>query len=503
MPDCPPEQTLLDFLDGKLGPERAAELQRHLDGCAACRARLNARAPGERATLDDGARDDLPAPDPAHRTQPLTQLPDHGAASAAVAKVVASVLPLVPADRYEMRDEFARGGLGRIFRARDRRLARPVAVKQLIAGGSEAARRFIREALITARLQHPAIVPIYEAGRFPSGEPFYAMKLVSGRSLDQVIKQKRTLAERLTLLPNIIAVAEAMAYAHSERIIHRDLKPANVLVGSFGETVLIDWGLAKDLASGREVAPDGMAAPYPDGSTEVGTVLGTPTYMPPEQAEGKAVDERADVYAIGAILYHTLAGAPPYGGKSSAETLAKVLTEAPAPLASREPGVPRDLVTVVEKAMARDPARRYPTAKELAADLERFAAGQLVSAHRYSSMEMARRWVARHRAPVSVAVALLTALAVTGGLAVNRIAHERDVARRERAEARTAQAQAEKRSGELVLAEAQSSLDDDPTAAVAWLKQYPDGGDWRAEADFRRGLGDAPEQQTGGECKSH
>src|SRR6185312_8185115 len=202
--------------------------------------------------------------------------PDHAAASAAVAKVVASVLPLVPTDRYEVRDEFARGGLGRIFRAHDRRLARPVAVKQLIAGGAEAARRFIREALITARLQHPAIVPIYEAGRWPSGEPFYAMKLVSGRSLDQVIKGK-SLADRLTLLPVIIAVAEAMAYAHSQRIIHRDLKPGNVLVGSFGETVLIDWGLAKDLSSGTEVAPDAMMTPYHDDSTEAGTVLGTPT----------------------------------------------------------------------------------------------------------------------------------------------------------------------------------------------------------------------------------
>ncbi|HEX8954271.1 MAG TPA: protein kinase, partial [Polyangia bacterium] len=436
MPECPSEQTILDFLDGKLGPDGGREVHRHLDACAPCRALIASLAPpidARAETRNDAALDE------AHRTAPLTQPPDHAAASAAVAKVVASVLPLIPHDRYDVRDEFARGGLGRIFRAHDRRLARPVAVKQLIAGGAEAARRFIREALITARLQHPAIVPIYEAGRWPSGEPFYAMKLVSGRSLDQVIKQQQTLAERLTLLPTIIAVAEAMAYAHSQRIIHRDLKPANVLVGSFGETVLIDWGLAKDLSSGSEVASDAMMAPIKDDSTEVGTVLGTPTYMPPEQAEGKAVDERADVYAIGAILYHTLAGAPPYGGSSSAETLARVLSSAPRRLSEREPGVPRDLVTVVEKAMARDPALRYPTAKELADDLVRFQAGQLVSAHRYSSMEMLRRWVTRRRAPVSVAVGLLTALAMTGALAVSRIAHERDRARGERAEARAAQ----------------------------------------------------------------
>ncbi|HXU71449.1 MAG TPA: protein kinase [Polyangia bacterium] len=482
MADCPSEQTIVDFLDGKLAPAKGAEVHRHVDRCAACRALLASLAPSiNRSTIDE--RDDTHAPDDPlgaeHRTAPLTEAPDHAAASAAVAKVVASVLPLVPVDRYDVRDEFARGGLGRIFRAHDRRLGRPVAVKQLIAGGSEAARRFIREALITARLQHPAIVPIYEAGRWPSGEPFYAMKLVSGRSLDQVVKGK-SLADRLTLLPNIIAVAEAMAYAHSQRIIHRDLKPGNVLVGSFGETVLIDWGLAKDLSSGTEVAPDAMMTPYHDDSTEAGTVLGTPTYMPPEQAEGKPVDERADVYAIGAILYHVLAGAPPYSGGSSAETLARVLSEPPPPLSSRESGVPRDLVTVVEKAMARDPAGRYPSAKELADDLVRFQAGQLVSAHHYSPLEMARRWVQRRRAPVSVAVALLTALAFTGVLAVSRIAHERDRARSERAEARAAQAQAEKRESELVLAQAQQSLDDDPTAAVAWLKQYPDTGDWRA-----------------------
>jgi WD40 repeat protein len=486
MSACPSEQQIVDFLDGKLGPAKGSEVHRHVDGCTSCRALLAGLAPSiNRSTLDEhpfaaSPSSDFPRPEPLHRTAAMTGAEPAGDVSMAAAARVASVLPLVNDDRYDVRDEFARGGLGRIFRAHDKRLARPVAVKQLLAGGSEAARRFIREALITARLQHPAIVPIYEAGRWPSGEPFYAMKLVSGRSLDQVIRSKKTLAERLTLLPNVIAVAEAMAYAHSQRIIHRDLKPANVLVGSFGETVLIDWGLAKDLSTGTEVGSDAMMAPYTDDDTEIGTVLGTPTYMPPEQAEGKAVDERADVYALGALLYHVLAGAPPYAGSSSAETLARVLSEPPTPLSTREPGVPRDLVTIVQKAMARDQAGRYPTAREFVEDLVSFQGGQLVSAHRYSTMEMVRRWIQRHRAPVSVGVSLLTALIMTGTLAVSRIAHERDAARKERAEARAAQAQAEKRSSELVLAQAQQSLDDDPTAALAWLKQYPDTGDWRA-----------------------
>ena len=155
MPECPSEQTILDFLDGKLGSDRGRAVHQHVDACESCRALLASLAPPiNRSTIDD-----TPAMEEAHRTAPLTQPPDHAAASAAVAKVVASVLPLVPHDRYDVRAEFARGGLGRIFRAHDRRLARPVAVKQLIAGGSEAARRFIREALITARLQHRRSCP--------------------------------------------------------------------------------------------------------------------------------------------------------------------------------------------------------------------------------------------------------------------------------------------------------------------------------------------------------
>jgi hypothetical protein len=415
-------------------------------------------------------------PPSTHQTAPLTH--DHAPSSSALQVAeVAAVLPEVSLDRYQLRDEFARGGLGRISRAHDQHLRRTVAVKQLLAGNADAARRFIREALITARLQHPAIVPIYEAGRWPSGEPFYAMKLVSGRSLDQVIRARKTLAERLALLPNLIAVAEAMAYAHSQRIIHRDLKPANVLVGSFGETVLIDWGLAKDLSAVGATGADAM--PFGD-ETEIGTVLGTPTYMPPEQAEGKVVDERADVYALGAVLYHVLCGAPPYGGSSSAETLARVLAEPAPPLLVREPGVPRDLATVVDKAMAREPAARYPTAKELAEDLVRFQAGQLVSAHRYSPVEMLRRWVQRRRAPVSVAVALLTAAAMVVVLMVSRIAHERDAARRELGEARAATAAAETRAAALVLATARAQLSSDARAALATLAHYR--GDERQQA---------------------
>nr|MBA2543834.1 serine/threonine protein kinase [Deltaproteobacteria bacterium] len=250
-------------------------------------------------------------------------------------------LPFVDDAHYGSHKEIARGGMGKIVAAEDRRLGRPVALKSLLEPAGDALGRFEREALITARLQHPGIVPVYEAGRWPSGEPFFAMKHVSGKPLDRVIAEARTLAERLALLPRIAAAADAIAYAHSQRIVHRDLKPGNILIGEFGETVVIDWGLAKDLDAGdspeserpreratvraiNSIDPDAAsvsARKTIDRSTltVVGAVMGTPAYMAPEQARGEPVDERADVFALGAMLYHLLAGVPPYNARTATE----------------------------------------------------------------------------------------------------------------------------------------------------------------------------------------
>ncbi len=310
-------------------------------------------------------------------------------------------------EHYSVDGKIGVGGMGTVLSAKGSRLGRPVAIKVVTVDREDLRRRFEREAQVTARLQHPAIVPVYGSGH-RGGQPFYAMKQVSGEPLDKVIAKATTLEKRIALLPNVIAVTEAIAYAHAERVIHRDLKPANILVGAFGETVVIDWGLAKDLALADEDIES--VSPYrarAADETAHGKVMGTPAYMPLEQARGERVDERADVYALGAILYHVLAGAPPFArpdeGSVPWETmLARVLSGPPVPVQTRQPGVPPDLVAIVARALATAPEARYPSAGELAADLRRFQTGQLVGAHRYSTWQLVRRWLRRHRTAVVV-----------------------------------------------------------------------------------------------------
>ena len=262
--------------------------------------------------------------------------------------------------------------MGRIHAAWDLHLGREVAIKRLLVKHPQVAARFDREARITARLQHPSIVTVYEAGLDAEGEPFLVMKLVRGRSLEDLACGASTVQARLNLVPSVLAVAEAIAYAHGLQIIHRDLSTRNVLVGEFGETVVIDWGLAKDLNetwdSGLYRSLFGAGEPR---KTAIGSIFGTPAYMSPQQARGEPLDERGDVYAIGAILYRVLGGAPPYDGETLDDVVAELLSGPPPPLASLQRGLPPALIAIVEHAMARDDLARHPTARELAADLRR------------------------------------------------------------------------------------------------------------------------------------
>ncbi len=231
----------------------------------------------------------------------------------------------------------------------------------------------------------------------------------------------------------MIAATEAVAFAHGKRVIHRDLTPSNVLVGAYGETVVIDWGLAKDLADNSASDDADESYPSPEASSEqltgVGAVIGTAAYMPPEQAHAVPVDERADVYALGAILYHLLAGTPPYRAKTARELLRAVKTAPPPPIEEVAPGTPRDLVSILGKAMARDPDARYPSARELAEELKRFQTGRLVEAHAYSRFELVRRFLRRHRAAVTVSAFAFVVLASVGTIAIANIVTSRAEAR--------------------------------------------------------------------------
>ncbi len=273
-------------------------------------------------------------------------------------------------ERYAVEAEIARGGHATVLRAHDRRLRRPVAIKQLRYGRASSEIRFRNEALITARLQHPSIVPIYDVGTWADGTPYFAMELVRGVTLAERIHAAGW-RERLSLIPLLIPVSDAVAYAHSQGVIHRDLKPSNILVSDLGRAIVVDWGIAMVLAdeSDHIEASDAVGLSH----TAAGSVVGTPHYMPPEQAAGDAVDERADIYALGAILYHLIAGYPPFAELPAQEVIAAVRESAPEPLASAADLSPA-LVRLVERAMARDPGARHRSAAELRDELIRAAA---------------------------------------------------------------------------------------------------------------------------------
>ncbi|MCC6464132.1 MAG: protein kinase [Planctomycetes bacterium] len=366
--------------------------------------------------------------------------------------------------RYTVRSEFARGGMGRVLLAVDNAVGREVALKELLpqAGAAglptsardatrgELVERFLREAKVTGQLEHPNIVPVYEIGTRDDGSVFYTMKLVRGKTManrlksiqeDDGLDSRARLRERLKLLEAFHDVCNAVAYAHSRRVIHRDLKPANVMLGDFGETLVLDWGLARVQGQEDRVAkgktgklPDLSKSLLEEGSdarTLDGAVLGTPAYMPPEQARGDLaqVDERSDVYALGAMLYELLAGRAPYEGPSAQTVLAKVLVLDPEPLEQIAPLAPRELVALAAKAMARNRADRLPSAGQFAAEVAAYRDGRALSTYQYSTGEQLARFVRRNRTAVGVAAAAVVVLLCLGGYAFASITVERDQAR--------------------------------------------------------------------------
>jgi serine/threonine protein kinase len=345
----------------------------------------------------------------------------------------------------------AQGGLGEVLTARQMELDRTVALKRIRPGKLHAGtrRRFLREAAITARLQHPGIVPIYGLGRDDDG-PFYTMPFIHGQTLQQAIEgyhggdaSGHDVGTRILklrgLLQHFIAVCNTVAYAHDQGVVHRDLKPSNIMLGSYGETLVMDWGLAKSFAAdGPEIEAEEDApspSPSPGNLTATGAVLGTPQYMSPEQAQGRPAGPSSDIFSLGLILYAVLTGRPPYDETTlrGADPLKPVREAAIVPLRSRDPTLARPLEAVCLKAVAAQPRDRYSSGRELARELENWLADEAVSAWREPLVRRAQRWARRNRTAVTgAAVAVLAgvvgllALAAVQSEANRRLQDERD-----------------------------------------------------------------------------
>jgi hypothetical protein len=287
---------------------------------------------------------------------------------------------------YELLEEVARGGMGVVYKARQVSLNRVVALKMILAGqlaSPEDLRRFRAEAEAAANLRHPNIVGIHEVGEH-QGQHYFSMDYVEGRSLAEVLRDGPLPAERAARY--VQTVAAAIHYAHGQGTLHRDLKPSNVLIDAEDRPLVTDFGLAKKIEGGA-------------GPTAPGQILGTPSYMPPEQAAGGPLGPAADVYSLGALLYALVTGRPPFQSDNTLDTLLQVLHNEPVPPRLLNPKIPAELETVCLKCLEKEPGRRYGSAQELADDLGRFRAGEPVRARPPTLPFALRAWVRQNLRP--------------------------------------------------------------------------------------------------------
>jgi serine/threonine-protein kinase len=394
----------------------------------------------------------------------LARVPAPAAADRFETRAPSVGTPTSAGQRFRILRPHARGGLGEVFVAQDEELHREVALKEIQdqhADEPESRSRFLMEAEITGGLEHPGIVPVYGLGTYAEGRPFYAMRFIRGDSLKEAIERfhknealKRDPGKRILelrgLLGRFIDVCDAIEYAHSRGVLHRDLKPGNIMLGKYGETLVVDWGLAKPLEKLEGVSksiegplrPSSMSMTMP---TLVGPAIGTPQYMSPEQASGRLdrVGPTSDVYSLGATLYHLLTGKPPFTDSDVGTILRQVQGgDFPRPgQVNRD--VPRPLEAICLKAMALRAEERYASPRGLAEDVERWLADEPVSAWREPWSVKARRWLGRHRPLVAGATAaVLVALAglVVGTVLLAR-ANERERQARELAQQQHEQAE--------------------------------------------------------------
>ncbi len=318
--------------------------------------------------------------------------------------------------RFTLVGKLGEGSQGIVYRVNDRDCHREVACKVLSYSTSdpEEISRFIHEAQVTAQLEHPGIVPIHDLGELRDGTVYYTMKRVDGVSLLDLLTSKGGKAEhRFDLLQMFLRICETMAFAHSRGVIHRDLKPRNIMVGPFGEVLVLDWGLAKVVNCADVARPMGTMRSFPEADayrTLNGTAVGTPAYMSPEQAMGEVdtLDRRCDVYSLGVILYEMLAGASPYVRGEARKVMHQVSHGMWTRLDARRdcPVLPRALVAIAHRAMAFDRSDRYATVEQLSADLRAFIAGGSVSVYRETAIERLVRVVTRHQRQVRTGLAV-------------------------------------------------------------------------------------------------
>jgi HEAT repeat protein/predicted Ser/Thr protein kinase len=349
-------------------------------------------SPVDSLSLDGGIGDDLVPQMPDLKEEPATDLKK-----------------LIPEEfnGYHVLKEIARGGMGVVLLADQPSLRRKVAMKLMLPSAESndprARERFLREARAMARIKHAYIIQVYEIGEI-QGMPWFTMEFVEGRTLAELIDDKRIGVNQAVEIH--VKVAQALAFAHSQGILHRDLKPGNIMVRHSGDPVLMDFGLVKDV-TGESVK-----------LSITGTVLGTPAYMSPEQAQALALDARADVYSLGAVLYEAVTGHVPFEGKTAFATIYQVLHDDPTPARTLNPSVPPDLSRICTKAMEKDPVDRYQTMAEFVQDLEHFLLGEAVAAQGPSLEYRIRQWIKTHRmhcvAGASIAAMLLLVLLLMG-----------------------------------------------------------------------------------------
>jgi serine/threonine-protein kinase len=368
----------------------------------------------------------------------ITADPSTTGVSPTMTRAPAPVRPSLVAGRYDILRSHARGGLGEVFVARDRELGREVALKQIqpqFADDALSRARFVREAEITGGLEHPGVVPVHALGWDGHGRPYYAMRFIRGESLKEAVERfhavdrpesapgQRSLELR-RLVRQFLDVCNAIDYAHSRGVVHRDIKPSNIVVGMHGETLVVDWGLAKtlgrtdsgDVREERSLVPSSVSE---SAQTLPGLAQGTPSFMSPEQAAGalERIGLACDVYSLGATLYCLITGRAPFESDSVQEVLRAVREGVFPPPRQVDRLIPRALEAICLRAMALEPRDRYPTARALAEDIERWMADEPVSARREPMAERIVRAMRRRRTTVTAAAAAML-VALVGSVVV-------------------------------------------------------------------------------------